>query len=316
MRIAVMGAGGIGAYFGAQFAAAGEDVTFIARGAQLEAIRKTGITVESKFFPVTVPPQPATDNPAEVPPPDLVLFCVKLWDVESAAESIRPMVGAGTAVLTLQNGVDAGARVATVLGADKVITGVAHISATLRAPGMVFHNGRLQKIVFGEADGSKSARCEAFLAACARAKIEGILSDNIEPAVWHKFIFLVAFSGMTALMRTGMGTIRDDADAFALFKSVMEEARDVALAKGIVFAEDPVASWLKAIPGMPYDFRASMLADLEQGRRLELAWLSGAVAAMGKELGVATPVNQVIATALKPFANPGANPGKDTAARP
>ena len=308
MRIAVMGSGGIGAYFGAQLAAHGEDATFIARGAQLAAIREKGITVESKYFPVTLPPHAATDNPAEVAPPDIVLFCVKLWDVETAAEAIRPMVGEHTAVLTLQNGVDAPQRVAAVLGADKVIAGVAHISATLRAPGRVFHNGRLQKVVFGELDGSRSARCEAFLAACARARVDGVLSDNIEQAIWHKFIFLTAFSGMTALMRTGIGVIRDDADAFALFRAVMEEARDVALAKGVAFGEDSVAVWLKAIPGMPYDFRASMLADLEQGRRLELPWLSGAVADMGRELGVPTPVNHFIATVLKPFVNPGKEP--------
>ncbi len=312
MRIVVMGAGGIGAYFGAQFAAAGEDVTFIARGAQLAAIRDKGLTVESKHFPVELPPQPATGDPADLAPPDVVLFCVKLWDVETAAAAIRPLMGAGTAVVTLQNGVDAPERVARVLGRDKVIAGVAHISATLRAPGVVFHNGKLQKIVFGELGGARSPRCEAFSAACARAKIDGILSENILPAIWHKFIFLVAFSGMTTLMRTGLGPIRDDADAFALFRAAMEEARDVALAKGVAFAEEPVAVWLKAIPAMPYDFRASMLADLEQGRRLELPWLSGAVAAMGKELGVATPVNRFVATVLKPFADPGAS----SAARP
>lgn len=311
MRIVVMGAGGIGAYFGAQLAANGIDVTFIARGAQLQALREKGLVVESKYFPQELPPQPATDDPATVTSPDFVLFCVKLWDVESAAEAIRPMVGEHTAVVTLQNGVDAPERVARVLGADKVITGVAHISATLRAPGIVFHNGRLQKVVFGEGDGKRSPRCEAFLAACTRAHVDGVLSENIEPAVWHKFIFLVAFSGMTTLMRTGIGPIRDDADAFALFRAVMEEAQAVAHAKGITFAEEPVAVWLKAIPNMPYDFRASMLADLEQGRRLELPWLSGAVAAMGKELGVATPLNHFIATVLKPFVNPGAGPAGD-----
>ena len=316
MRIAVMGAGGIGAYFGAQFAASGADVTFVARGAQLDAIRTKGITIESKVYPLELPPQRATDNPGEISPPDFVLFCVKLWDIETAAAAIRPMVGEMTTVVTLQNGVDARERVAAVLGADKVMTGVAHISATVRAPGVVFHNGRLQKIVFGETDGTRSARAEAFLAACERAKIEGVLTDAIEPAVWHKFIFLVAFSGMTALMRTGIGTIRDDADAFALFRRVMEEARDVAVAKGVAFSEDPVALWLKAIPAMPFDFRASMLADLEAGRRLELPWLSGAVAAMGKELGIETPVNHFIATVLKPFVKPGAGPAKDAARRP
>ena len=191
-----------------------------------------------------------------------------------------------------------------VVGADRIVPGVAHISATVTAPGVVFHNGRLQKIIFGESDGTRSLRCEAFHAACTNAGLDAVVSGNIAQAVWHKFIFLVAFSGMTTLMRTGIGPIRDDPDAFALFRAVMEEARDVARAKGVAFDTDPVESWLKTIPGMPYDFRASMLADLEHGRRLELPWLSGAVARMGRELGVATPVNHVIATVLKPFANP------------
>jgi 2-dehydropantoate 2-reductase len=304
MRIVVMGAGGVGAYLGAQLAAHGVDVAFIARGAQLKALREKGLVVESKFFPAHVPPQPATDDPSTVAPPDIVLFCVKLWQVETAAELIRPMVGAHTAVITVQNGVDAHERAGKILGADKIIGGVLHISATLREPGVVFHNGRLQRIIFGELDGRRSARCEAFLETCNRAKLDGVLTDNIREAIWDKFIFLVAFSGMTALLRTGIGTIRENADDFAKFRAVMEEAHAVARAKGVRFAADPVAKWLEKIPSMPHSFRASMLEDLEHGRRLELPWLSGKVAEMGRELGIPTPANQSITDALGPYADP------------
>ena len=306
MRVVVMGAGGVGSYFGAQLAANGADVAFVARGAQLKALREKGLVVESKFFPANLPPQTATDDPATLAAPDIVLFCVKLWDVERAAEQIRPIVGPRTAVITVQNGVDAHERAGKILGADKIVPGVLHISATLREPGVVYHNGRLQRIIFGELDGRRSPRCEAFLAACEQAKLDAVLTGNIQEAIWDKFIFLVAFSGMTAMLRTGIGTIREDAGHFAKFRAVMEEAHAVARAKGVRFGADPVAKWLEKIPSMPHSFRASMLEDLEHGRRLELPWLSGKVAELGREFGISTSANQSIADALAPHAEPRA----------
>ena len=308
MRIAVMGTGGVGGYFGAKLAAGGCDVTFIARGAQLAAIRERGIVIESESSPLHLARADATDDPASVSPPDVILFCVKLWDVEEAARAMRPMVGESTAVIPLQNGIDSEERIAAVLGDKAVMGGVAHISATVTAPGVIRHTGKLQRLTFGELDGSRSARGEAFLAACNRAGIEGKLSERIVEAIWDKFIFLVAFSGMTALIRTGIGPIREDAETFAMFRAAMEEALAVARAKGVAFAYEPVGQWVKAIGGMPHNYRSSMLEDLERGRRLELPWLSGAVARMGDALGVATPVNRFIATALKLHANPPQTP--------
>jgi 2-dehydropantoate 2-reductase len=305
-----MGTGGVGGFFGAKLLAGGEDVTFIARGAQLQAIRTHGLRIESEVSPLHVRPQAATDDPAIVPPQDVILFCVKLWDVESAAEQMRPMVGAHTAVIPLQNGIDSEQRVAgAILGAKSVMGGVAHISATVIEPGVIRHTGKLQRLTFGEMDGTRSARAEALLEACARAKIDGRLTERIEEAIWDKFMFLVAFSGMTALLRVGIGPIREDAETFAMFRAAMEEVFAVAAAKGVAFAGDPMGQWLKAIAAMPYDYRASMLEDLERGRRLELPWLSGAVARLGAELGVATPVNRFIATALKLHADPARQHG-------
>jgi 2-dehydropantoate 2-reductase len=308
LRIAVMGTGGVGGYFGARLLAGGDDVTFIARGAQLRAIKDRGLTVESELGTVETGPVTATDDPASVPPPDVILFCVKLWDVEDAARLMKPMVGAHTAVIPLQNGIDSQERIAGIVGARAVMGGVAHISATVTAPGRIRHTGKLQRLTFGEMDGSRSARAQSFLESCTRAKIEGRLSERIAEAVWDKFIFLVAFSGMTALIRTGIGPIRDDAETFAMFRAAMAEVIAVARAKGVAFSYDPMAQWLKAISAMPRNYRASMLEDLERGRRLELPWLSGAVARMGAELGVDVPVNRFIATALKLHANPGAQP--------
>jgi len=304
MRVAVMGTGGVGGYFGARLQASGCDVTFIARGAQLDAIRSRGLTIESRIAPLETGPLAATDDPASVAPPDIVLFCVKLWDVEEAARAMRPMVGANTAVIPLQNGIDSEPRVAGIVGARAVMGGVAHISATVTGPGVIRHTGKLQRITFGEMDGARSPRAEAFLAACTAAGIDGRLTARIEEAIWDKFIFLVAFSGMTALLRLGIGPIREDAETFAMFRAAMEEAVAVARAKGVSFSYDPIAQWLKAIQAMPDDYRASMLEDLERGRRLELPWLSGAVARLGAELGVDVPVNRFIATALKLHADP------------
>jgi 2-dehydropantoate 2-reductase len=309
LRIAVMGTGGIGGYLGARLAASGAEVTFIARGPQLRAILERGLRIESLSGPVHIHPARATDDPAKVPPPEIILFCVKLWDVAEAARAMRPMVGENTCVVTLQNGVESRSRVASVIGAKPVIGGVAHISATVLEPGIVRHTGKLQRLTFSELDGKPSPRTQAFLDACTRAKIDARLTERIEEAIWDKFIFLVAFSGMTALTRTGIGPIREQPETFGLFRAAMEEALAVAAAKGIAFAYDPIAQWLKAIAGMPHDFRSSMLEDLERGRRLELPWLSGAVARMGAELAIETPVNRFIAAALQLHANPAGGAG-------
>ncbi len=300
MKIAVMGAGGVGGFFGAKLAGGGADVAFIARGEHLDAIRRGGLKVTSPLGDLHIHPARATDDPAAIGAPvDVVMVCVKMWDIESAARAIRPIVGPETLVIPFENGVEAPPRLAAVLGEGPVIGGSAHISALVSRPGVVSHNGTLARIYFGEREGGPSRRGERFLKSCVAAGVDAELSQNIGRVIWEKFVFIAAFSGMTALLRKPIGPIRADPETWAMFLAAMEEAAAVARANGVVFDTDPVGAWLPAIAKMPEDYRASMLEDLERGKRLELPWLSGAVARMARELGVAAPVNAFIAAALK-----------------
>ncbi len=299
-----MGTGGVGGYFGARFAEAGQDVAFIARGAHLAAIAERGLEVQSERGDVLIHPARVTQDPGEVGRVDVVLFCVKLWDVEAAGEAVRPMVGPETAVVSLQNGVDAEERLARILGPKPVMGGVAHISAVIKEPGVIRHTGKLARLFFGELGGGQSARAKAFLDVCRASGIDATLPSDIGRVIWDKFIFLVAFSGMTALTRKPIGPLREDPEVWAMFTGAMREAADLATAKGITFPKDPVEAWAELAKQMPYGYRASMLEDLERGKRLELPWLSGAVARMGRELRLPTPINGFIATALKLYANP------------
>ncbi len=301
MRIAVVGAGGVGGAFGAALAQAGADVTFIARGAHLKAMQENGLRVHGGRGETHLVPTQATDDPAKVGVVDLVMFCVKLWDVESAGEAIKPMVGPNTAVLPLQNGVDASERLLPILGARAVMGGVAQISATIEAPGVIRQTGTFMKLIFGEMDGSITPRGEAFLALCQKAGFDAALSDKILTELWLKFILLAANSGMTGLTRRTMGELRDDPDIAPFMRAAAEEVAAVAVAKGVKLPDGAVdrivAGWAKAPPNM----RASMAIDLIRGNRIELPWLSGKVVSMGRELGVPTPTHALIYAALKPY---------------
>jgi 2-dehydropantoate 2-reductase len=299
MKIAVMATGGVGGYFGARLAASGEDVTFIARGKHLDAIRAAGLKVESANGDLLIKPAQATDDPAKVGPVDIVLFAVKLWDMDTAGAACKPLIGPDTAVISFLNGVDSEPRLVSILGAKHVMGGVAAISSTIAAPGVIKMIGTMAAVTFGELDGKPSARGAAFLAACQKAGIAAKLSNEIEKDIWTKFVLLASFSGMTALTRTAIGPIRDDPELHALLRAAMNEVIAVARAKGVSFAPDHVESVLAMVAKFPYEMRASMAIDLERGNRLELPWLSGAVVRLGKELGVATPVHAFIATALK-----------------
>ncbi|MBT4769493.1 MAG: 2-dehydropantoate 2-reductase [Rhodospirillaceae bacterium] len=302
MKIVVMGSGGVGGFFGGKLAASGEDVTFIARGAHLKAIQKTGLVVKSPTGDFTAHPVSATDDPTTLGgPADIVMVCVKLWDVEEAGEKILPVIGPETTVIPFQNGVDGPERLAAILGQGPVMAGVAHISAVIEKPGIISHNGPLARIFFGERDGGESPRGTKFLAVCEKAGIKARLSTNINQVIWEKFIFLVAFSGMTAMTRGPIGPIRDDPEKWAMFKAAMMETVELAHAKGVTFKDDPVEGWLPKIENMPGDYRASMLEDLERGNRLELPWLSGAVVRLGAASGIETPANGAIVEALAPF---------------
>jgi 2-dehydropantoate 2-reductase len=299
MKIAVMGAGGVGGYFGARLALSGADVTFIARGAHGAAIRGSGLKVFSPNGDMLVQPVQATDDPARLGPMDVVMFCVKLWDVEAAAADCRPLVGPETAVVCFQNGVDAEERVAAVLGAQHAVGGVAAIAALIEAPGVIRHTGTMAWLKYGELHGRSSPRVETFHEACANAGFEASISTDITADIWRKFAFLAPMAGATAVMHMPIGPILADADTRQLFADLIAETVAVGRAKGARLEDGLEAKQLTFAEGLPAEMKASMLGDLERGNRLELPWLTGAVVRLGRELGVPTPVSGMVHTILK-----------------
>jgi 2-dehydropantoate 2-reductase len=303
MRIAVIGAGGVGGSFGAALAKAGNDVTFVARGAHLAAMRARGLSVLGPRGDIHVAPVQATDDPASIGAVDVVLFCVKLWDVESAGAAIRPIVGPGTAVIPLQNGIDASERLIPILGKDAVMGGVAQISATIAEPGVIRQTGTFMRLVFGELDGRPSARGAAFHVACQAAGFDSLNSNEILVALWEKFVLLATNSSVVSLTRLPFGKLREDPEVFALFEKGFAEVAAVGRARGVKLAPDLEERLLKATRGFPPEMMPSMAVDLLRGNKLELPWLAGKVVALGRELRVPTPAYAVMYAALKPYAN-------------
>ena len=302
MRIAAMAAGAVGGYFGARMADAGHDVFFIARGAHRDAMRKDGLRIDSVNGDIHLPTPNVSDNPAEVGPVDIVLFAVKLWDTEKAAEAARPLLGPNTRVITLQNGVDSYERIAPIVGKERAIAGVTYVVTVIERPGVIKQTSPFQSIICGTIDGRPDASLSAFVDAAKAATIPITLSDNIERDRWHKFIFLSGTSGATALTRSSMGPILADSDMRALFRNIMAETLAVGRAKGVAldpgFVDERMAFADKNLtPGM----KASMANDLDRGNRLELDWLAGRVCQLGKDFKVPTPVNDTIYAALKRF---------------
>lgn len=298
MRIAVMATGAVGGYFGARLAQAGHEVAFVARGRQLEALRARGLRVYSPLGDVHLPDIEVTDQPAAIGAVDLVLFTVKLWDTMEAADAIKPLLGGSTAVVSFQNGVVKDDILRQALGAEHIIGGVSYIAATIAEPGVIHHSGTLAKLVFGEYDGSLSARVRQFRDACAGAGIDAEISDRIEQVIWEKFVFLVGVSGTTSLARSGIGPIRSHPRSRAFLHDVMEEVVQVALAQGMPLPAGYADERLAFVDQLPTGMTSSMYHDLEQGNRLEVDWLSGDVVQRGTRLGVATPRNRAISDIL------------------
>jgi 2-dehydropantoate 2-reductase len=300
MRIAVVGAGGVGGYFGGRLAATGEvDVTFIARGAHLDALRTRGLRIESPPGNLQPPPVAATEDPSTIGPVDVVFFAVKLYDTESAVRLLPVLVGTETVVIPFQNGVDSVEVLTRAVGRPHVAGGTAYVAAVITAPGVIEHTA-MDTIVFGELDGSRSPRLERLLAACTPAGFHATLSDQIEIDIWSKFIRLSTFSGMTAVTRCPVGPIRDDADLLAMWQAAALETMAVARAKGVALPARVFDDMIANLQGLPPNAKSSMLQDLERGRRLELPWLSGAVVRMAAEAGLEAPIHRFIATVLNP----------------
>jgi len=294
MRVAVMATGALGGYFGARLAQAGHEVRFVARGRQLEALRASGLRVESPLGDVHLPNVEATDDPGEIGTVDLVLFAVKLWDTLAAAEAIEPLLGRESAVVSFQNGVVKDDILAQTLGAEHVIGGVSYIAATIGEPGLIRHSGTLAKLVFGEYDGSLSPRVRQFRDACAESGIDAEISDRIEQAIWEKFVFLVGLSATTSLARSPIGPIRSHPRTRAFLHDAMEEVVQVARTLGVPLPAAYADERLAFADQLPAGMTSSMHHDLENGNRLEVAWLSGDVVERGARLGVATPCNRAV----------------------
>jgi 2-dehydropantoate 2-reductase len=307
MKLAVIGTGGVGGAFGAALAKAGADVTFVARGAHLAAMLENGLRVEGGRGETVICPVQATDDIASIGVVDIVLFCVKLWDVERVGEQLRPLLGQNTAVIPLQNGVDAAHRLVAILGPNAVMNGTVMISATIDRPGVIRQTGKMMSLTFGELDGRVTPRAERFRALCDSVGFDVALSDNIAVPLWVKFIALTAASGCTALTRLPIGNLRDDPEIFAWFESVMRETEAVGRAEGVALPDDTIDKLIAIARSLPPESRASMAVDLSRGNRLELHWLAGKVVELGRKHGIPTPSNWGIYVALKPYAN-GAPP--------
>ena len=299
MKIAAMAAGAVGGYFGARMQAAGHEVSFIARGAHLDAIRKNGLSVESVHGDLHLPKVNVTDDPAEVGPVDIVLFAVKLWDTETAAQAARPLLGPDTRLITLQNGVDSVERIAPILGADRTVGGAAYIATVIAAPGVIKHTSSFAMLRFGRADKKPDAPLSAFVAAGKAAKLDIDISADIERERWHKFIFLTAMAGSTAGLRSPIGPIAADPELRGFFRQLMEEATAVGRAKGVVLDGAYIEERMKFLQGkVEPGMKASMAHDLERGNRLELDWLNGKVAALGDKYGIDTPATDEVVAKL------------------
>jgi len=294
LRIAIMGSGGVGGYFGAKLQKGGADVHFIARGAHLAAMRENGLTVESAHDPIRLPKVSATDDPRTIGPVDIVLFAVKLWDTESAARSLEPIVGPHTGIISLQNGVQKDDTLRGIFGAGAVMGGAAYMATTIGRPGVIVQTGHMQRLVFGEYDGKRSQRAEALLAAARSGGINAEIADDIRRALWEKYVFLVALSGATTSMRVPLGPIRKNPRTRQFALDLMHEAVAVGRAQGVALPEDFVAQRIPFFEGLPDTMTSSMHHDLQRGQRLEVQWLSGGIAEMGAKLGVPTPANRAV----------------------
>lgn len=303
MKIAMMGSGGVGGFFGGKLAQAGFDVSFIARGAHLAAMREHGLVIESEAHGNThLPKVQVTDDPAAIGPVDLVIFSVKLWDTETAAELIKPLVGPDTGILSLQNGVIKDDILRRVYGAAAIMGGVAYVGAYISKPGVVHQIGTIQRMVLGEYDGRKSARAEFLHEALLHAGIASELSPDVRRSIWEKYVFLVGLSAATTSMRTSLGPIRSNPRSRAFMLQLMREVVAVGRAYGVALPENFADDRLAFGDTFPGDMDSSMHHDLKSGNPLEVNWLSGGVARLGHEKNIPTPANSAVCDILALYA--------------
>ena len=294
MKIAIYGSGGVGGFFGARLANAGNEVHFIARGAHLRAMKEKGLKVESGSGNIHLAKPNLHEDPAEIGPVDVVMYAVKLGDVESAAHKLKPLLHDRTLVIPFQNGVESPEIVARIIGKKHVLPGVAYIATSISSPGVVTHTGAMQGLHVGPG-------ADAFVAAAKAAGINIEQVADIELTRWQKFVFLVGMSGTTTLARQPLGVIRADPDLRATLQAAMTETWRLGRQRGVKLADDFIADRMKFADSLHADMKTSMQHDLEAGKPLEAPWLCGAVVRMSEEAGLEAPVNRTIYAALKPF---------------
>lgn len=300
MKIAIMGSGGVGGYYGGMLARSGNDVTFIARGAHLKAICEKGLQIKSVYGNFLVSPARATDNPKEIEPVDLVLFTIKTYHTEEAARLIMPIVDPDTSVLSFQNGVDSVEKIGAILGAKHLLGGATWISAAIESPGIIGQYSKFRRIKLGEPDGGMSQRLQDVgkLLEGTGATVETV--DNISKVIWTKFVFISAVSALGALTRVTFGEYKDVPESREILSEAMREVAAVADAKGIRLDPDIVDKTLAFFDESAPGIKPSMQKDVESERISELESMIGVVVRLGKELGVPTPVMKIAYAALKP----------------
>ena len=296
-----MGAGAVGAYFGGLLALAGNEVTFIARGEHLRAMQQDGLRLDTPKGMLHVKNARFVADPAAVGACDVVLFAVKAYDIEAAAAPLKPLVDAGAIIVSVLNGVDHQDRIAAVVGADRVLGGLALVSGVITAPGVIRYTSPMSALRFGEADGSMSARAVAFRDACEAAGFGAELVADIRTAQWSKFVGLATNAGLTSLIRLPAGYIYHDPEISAMALRGFEEVAALARAQGIALPADAGERALAMHQSFPKTMYASMYHDVARGKPMELDHLSGFIVRRGRELGVATPVHEMMYLALKPY---------------
>lgn len=300
MRIAIVGSGGLGGYYGGLLARTGHEVTFIARGAHLAALREKGLQVISVHGDFHVAPVRATADPAEAGPVDLVLVCVKTTAIDTAAKAARAMVGPDTVVMGLQNGIDAAERIGAAVGMDHVLGAVTWIAANIEAPGVIRQLSTFRRIVLGELDGRDTPRLQRTVEALRRMGITIEPTGAIRKVMWTKFVFIAGFSGVGTVARLEVGGYRSVPETRAMMTRMMREVEALARAAGVDLDRDVVDQALAVIDGAAPAMKTSMQRDVEAGRPSELESMIGVITRKGRELGVATPTADLVYAALLP----------------
>ena len=299
MRIVVYGTGGVGGYFGGRLAQAGEEVTFIARGEHLRAIKANGLKVDSSSGDFVIYPAKARDNVGEVGETDLVILGVKAWQVPEAAGAIKPLVGPNTTVMPLQNGVDAVPQLVAELRADNVIGGLCRIVSFVVEPGHIRHAGFTPTIIIGELDNRRTERISRIEEVFKHAGLDTTIAADIQVALWTKFLFIASFSGVGALANAPAGVLRSDPKRREQILSAMEEIYALAHARGVKLPSDSVEKVMAAVDGLPEDATSSMQRDIAAGKPSELESQNGAVVRMARESGVEVPTHTLIYQTLR-----------------